>query len=286
MKNYELLKNGSGKKPEYCKTGNVSQPKNAFTLIELLIVIAIIAILASMLLPALGKARDAAKAIKCVSNLKQSVLGAIMYANDYNGGMPASFGNGPTWAAVLLPVLAESEKSGDFHNQKCAGNYIQSPEVVICPSVRSVISKPDTFNTYGVSLPVIGKVNPSLEWTPYNGSSRKQFVFPLRLCRLPSKMAYLSDVRDISKPIMSGYYGAASNNIMFRHSRKSNIAFMDGHVKASGIDDCQSGIRRLAMKPSFYADNAAYLYSESVDYRYGFTRGYYNNSDSFIEFRH
>ena len=263
-----------------------SSKSGNFTLIELLVVIAIIAILASMLLPALGKARDTAKAIKCVSNLKQSVLGAIMYAGDYNEGMPASFGNGPSWAAVLLPVLTESAKSGDFHNLKCAGNYIQSPEVVICPTVRSVIPKPDTFNTYGVSLPVIGKVNPNLEWTPYNSSSRKQFVFPLNLCRLPSKMAYLTDVRDISKPLVSGYYGAASNNIMFRHSRKSNIAFMDGHVKASGVDDCRTGIRRLAMKSSFYADNAAYIYSESADYRYGFTRGYYNNSDNFIEFRH
>lgn len=259
-----------------------------FTLIELLVVIAIISILASMLLPALNQAREKAKAIKCVNNLKQCVLGAQMYADDHKEGMPASFGNGPTWAAVLLPDLnVDTAKSGIFHNQQCAGNYIQSPEVVICPSIRSVISKPDTFNTYGVSLPVSGKVSPNLEWAPYNGSSRKQFVFPLNLCRLPSKMVYLADVCDTSKPgEVAGYYGATSNNIMFRHSRKSNIAFMDGHVKASGIPDCQTGIRRLAMKPSFYADNAAYIYSESVDYRYGFYRGYYNNSNAYIEFRH
>ncbi len=62
--------------------------KKHFTLIELLIVIAIIAILAGMLLPALQSARDKAKTILCRSNLKQIGLGMGLYSNDFAGYLP------------------------------------------------------------------------------------------------------------------------------------------------------------------------------------------------------
>ena len=70
--------------PKSSPTAAEAKSGKYFTLIELLIVIAIIAILASMLLPALNKARQRGKATLCTSRLKQTMQWCILYDGDYN----------------------------------------------------------------------------------------------------------------------------------------------------------------------------------------------------------
>src|SRR5437868_490348 len=70
---------------------------SAFTLIELLVVIAIIAILAAILFPVFAQARAQARAISCVSNVKQGALGVPMYSQDYDEHIPMMDNNGSTY---------------------------------------------------------------------------------------------------------------------------------------------------------------------------------------------
>lgn len=92
------------------KHGNGHEP---FTLIELLVVISIIAILASLLLPALKNARDRAKQIQCLSNFKQTGIAFGMYINDNDGWLAPRFisdsSGTRTWYRNFIPEYMKGD---------------------------------------------------------------------------------------------------------------------------------------------------------------------------------
>ncbi|HEX3626471.1 MAG TPA: prepilin-type N-terminal cleavage/methylation domain-containing protein [Verrucomicrobiae bacterium] len=82
------------------------RPTRGFTLIELLVVIAIIAIIGAMLMPVLSKAQERAHRVGCVNNLKQLIMGCMMYATDFSGNLTA-----PSWYDTT-GVTATCDRSG------------------------------------------------------------------------------------------------------------------------------------------------------------------------------
>ena len=196
----------------------------AFTLIELLVVIAIIAILAALLLPALSRAKEHAKRIRSLSNVKQWVYAFVMYSDDNDDyfpyeGNPAALNhasNGEAWYNVATEYASQPSFSSLYLR-----NQVPLPgenSVFVCPSLRKAPFTPT------IARPLF----------MYSFNNRMDPNGPARFKRSqvthPSETVTFTENED-EFPSTSGVYTRA------RHNLRANLGFVDGHAEPIYTND-------------------------------------------------
>jgi len=211
----------------------------AFTLIELLIVVAIISLLAAIMFPVFARARESARKSSCLSNLKQISLGWMMYAQDYDETAPLAvyYSDGGSiehgWDFTL-------DYSSDYNHPITSpgllDSYLKNGQINNCPSFTSdTVGRP--YSGYGYNTTYIGGEG------NYDGSGLKHSSANLAQIEVPAETVLFADAGAWStysnSVIGQNYLRAPSDDLLykastaeFRHNETGNVAYADGHVKS------------------------------------------------------
>jgi prepilin-type N-terminal cleavage/methylation domain-containing protein len=202
----------------------------AFTLVELLVVIAVIAILASLLLPALSRARAKAHSTQCISNLRQWGLAFRQYADDNKDCLPrrgqgiqplAQIDRPEDWFNCLPPYFnSQSYEQLFTANQKLKP---RSSTVFVCPDATDPGS--NHFLPYGMNMNLC----------PWNLPEPTKFAEVAS----PSLVVVMADAPG---PYASTFPSTRPYSVLARHSGRVNILFLTGQVKSYSADYAGCGI--------------------------------------------
>jgi prepilin-type N-terminal cleavage/methylation domain-containing protein len=197
----------------------IAKPSKAFTLIELLVVIAIIAILAALLLPALAKAKQAARRSQCINNIKQVGLAVKVWEGDHGDKYPTAVSTA-RWGAMenIGSQLGGNAPSGyGVTNVFCVmSNELSTPKNCWCPADISPATAPsDTPGSHTISGSAI--CNVATNWGGFGPGTLSYFVSGNTSDKFP-KMVLIGD-RNIGSTITGGQpipqgSGAGSMNMV------------------------------------------------------------------------
>ncbi len=167
-----------------------------FTLVELLAVIAIIAILAGLIFPALSRSMEKSRRARCMSNLRQIYAGALLYAGDNEGHLPTTTNwvwSGNQWAfanSFADNVQGSSSGESGWYQLLYGSGFAYVPwEVMACPVMKSPsYSKPTApgkvlvdydyrYNSYDSSLGAITSGIPNRPWTVFSDVKKSLALF-------------------------------------------------------------------------------------------------------------